>query len=85
MQPDNVLCFVCVLETGPSTLIGLCSVFKIRRRPSHPTVTFIYAGTYIYAGSQGGLVVINCASHLCDPSSTLASGRMWADFQSISI
>ena len=36
-------------------------------------------------GSQGGLVVINRASHLCDPGSTLASGRMWAEFQSISI
>ena len=35
--------------------------------------------------SQGGLVVINRASHLCDPGSTLASGRMWAEFQSISI
>ena len=36
-------------------------------------------------GSQGGLVVINRASHLYDPGSTLASGRMWAEFQSISI
>ena len=36
-------------------------------------------------GCQGGLAVINRASHLCDPSSTLASGRMWAEFQSISI
>ena len=35
-------------------------------------------------GSQGGLVVINRVSHLCDPGSTLASGRMWAEFQSIS-
>ena len=34
--------------------------------------------------SQGGLVVINRASHLCDPGSILASGRMWAEFQSIS-
>ena len=33
-------------------------------------------------GSQGGLVVINHASHLCDPGSTLASGRIWAEFQS---
>ena len=30
-------------------------------------------------------LVINCAFHLCDPGSTLASGRMWAEFQSISI
>ena len=35
-------------------------------------------------GSQGGLVVTNPASHLCDPISTLASGRIWAEFQSIS-
>ena len=35
--------------------------------------------------SQGGLVVINRASHLCDPGSILASGRMWVEFQSISI
>ena len=33
---------------------------------------------------QGGLVVINHASHLRDPSSTLASGHMWAEIQSIS-
>ena len=36
-------------------------------------------------GSQGGLVVINRASHLCDSGSTLASGRKWVEFQSISI
>ena len=36
-------------------------------------------------GSQGGLVVINHASHLCDPGVTSGSGRMWAEFQSISI
>ena len=36
-------------------------------------------------GSQGGLVVINSASHLCYPGSTLPSDRMWAEFQSISI
>lgn len=29
-------------------------------------------------GSQGDLVVINHASHLCDPGSILASGNMWA-------
>ena len=28
-------------------------------------------------------MVINHASHLCDPGLTLASGRMWAEFQSI--
>ena len=28
-------------------------------------------------GSQGGLVVINRASHLCDPGSTLALGCMY--------
>ena len=33
---------------------------------------------------HGGLEVINRASHLSDPGSTLASGRMWAEFQSIS-
>lgn len=36
-------------------------------------------------GSQGGLAVINRASHFCDPGSTLASGCMWAEFSSISI
>ena len=39
----------------------------------------------VIMGNQGGLVVINHASHLCDPGSALASGRMWAEFQSISI
>ena len=34
--------------------------------------------------NQCGLVVINRASHLCDPGSTLASGLMWAESQSIS-
>ena len=38
----------------------------------------------VTCGSQGGLVVIIRASHLCDPDSTLALGLMWAEFQSIS-
>ena len=28
---------------------------------------------------NGGLAVINRASHLCDPGSTMASGHMWAE------
>lgn len=38
----------------------------------------------LQTGSQGVLVVMNRASHLCEPGSTLASGHMWAEFQSIS-
>ena len=34
---------------------------------------------------NGGLAAINRASHLCDPGSTMASGPMWAEIQSISI
>ena len=33
---------------------------------------------------NGGLAAINRASHLCDLGSTLASGHMWAEIQSIS-
>ena len=33
-----------------------------------------------FRGRQGGLVVSNRTSHLCDPGSTLASGRMWVSF-----
>ena len=38
-----------------------------------------------WVGSQGGLVVINHVSHLCDPGSTLTLGHMWAEFQLISM
>ena len=50
-------------------------------RVSKPPCSSVGGG----GGGQGGLVVINRASHLCDPGSTLALGRMWAEFQSISI
>ena len=37
-----------------------------------------------FSSHYTGLVVINRASQLCDLGLTLAWGRMWAEFQSIS-
>ena len=53
---------------------------KCSLAPSYVHV-FVLKGAVL---SQSPLVVIKRASHLCDPGSILASGRMWAEFQSIS-
>ena len=34
---------------------------------------------------NGGLAAINRASHLCDPGTTMSSGHMCAEMQSISV
>ena len=41
-KPMSDLCLICQQNTS-KLVRSANSVFKIRRRPSHPTVTFIYA------------------------------------------
>ena len=74
-----------LLLTRSLTILGRAGIWTDSLCPASQWKCWKLMSVVMYMGSQGGLVVINRTSHLCDPGSTLATGRMWAEFQSITI